>query len=125
MKLATPAISVQQNLNSNSDCIHTIHKYVVTTWQLTLLALAVHTYIHTRTFIKRLLTKRIQSAIGKGKTGGKKARAKEKGNQLIGKKMTFKRLLKEAVVVVPLIMADQYCTAPIVLGHNILTPDLR
>ena len=42
----------------------------------------IHTYIHTRTFIKRLLTKRIQSAIGKGKTGGKKARAKEKGNQL-------------------------------------------
>ena len=52
----------------------------------------IHTYIHTRTFIKRLLTKRIQSA--KGKTGGKKARAKEKGNQLIGKKMTFKRLFK-------------------------------
>ena len=26
--------------------------------------------------------------------GGKKARAKEKGNQLIGKKMTFKRLFE-------------------------------
>ena len=37
-----------------------------------------NTYIHTRTFVKRLLTRRIQSAIGKGKTGGKKARAKEK-----------------------------------------------
>ena len=35
MKLATPAISVQQN--SNSDCIHIIHKCEVTTWQLTLL----------------------------------------------------------------------------------------
>ena len=51
-------------------------------------------YIYTRTFIKRLLTKRIQSAIGKGKTEENKARAKEKGNQLIGKKMTFKRLFE-------------------------------
>ena len=52
----------------------------------------IYTYIHTRTFIKRLWTKRIQSA--KGKTGGKMARAKEKGNQLIGKKMIFKRLFE-------------------------------
>ena len=53
-----------------------------------------NTYIHTRTFIKRLLTKRIQSAIGKGKTGGKRQEPRKKGNQLIGKKMTFKRLFE-------------------------------
>ena len=35
MKLATPAISVQQNLNSNSIYIRTIHECTVTTWQLT------------------------------------------------------------------------------------------
>ena len=38
----------------------------------------IHTYIHTRTFIKRLLTKRIQSVIGKGKTEEKKEEPKKR-----------------------------------------------
>ena len=43
---------------------------------------SIHTYIqghlHTRTFIKSLLTKRIQSAIGKGKTEEKRQEPKKR-----------------------------------------------
>ena len=52
-----------------------------------------NTYIQdTRTFIKRLLTKVYKALWGIGKTEEKRQEPKRKGNQLIRKWVTFKRL---------------------------------
>ena len=53
----------------------------------------IHTY--TRTFIKRLLTKRIQSAIGKGKTQKKIRQEPKKRKPTNWEKMTLKRLFEK------------------------------